>query len=229
VRRGALKRAIGGIYSAAADRIYEPVVVRFGFPLLGGNVNELAAEQGMRAVDVARGRPILDMPVGTAYFTVPVARKHEGLVVGSDIAEGMVRASRRAAIEQQTDNLVGVRADAHALPFADGAFGAILCTNGLQVIPDLDASLRELARVLSPTGTLFTSIICVPLSRALPPRAADRLPALLKSRRELTRAFARAGLEVHSIASNRFALLLEASRRAQATSSQISYRSGGGS
>jgi SAM-dependent methyltransferase len=212
VRRGTLKRAIGGIYSAAADRVYEPVVVRFGFPLLGGNVNELAAEQGRRAVATAAGRPILDMPVGTAYFTVPIARLHGGLVVGSDIAEGMVRATQRAAREQRTPNLAGVRADAHALPFSDGAFGAILCTNGLQVIPDLDASLAELARVLAPDGTMYTSIIAVPLGRALPEGAADRLPTLLKSRREITRAFARAGLEVRSFASNRFALLLEAGR-----------------
>jgi ubiquinone/menaquinone biosynthesis C-methylase UbiE len=213
-RPSLLKRAIGGIYSAAADRIYEPVVVRFGFPLLGGDVNELAAQQGRRAVRKAAGRPILDMPVGTAYFTVQAARSHDGLVVGSDIAEGMVRATKRAAREHRTTNLVGVRADAHALPFADGAFGAILCTNGLQVIPDLDASLSELARVLSPEGTLYASIIAVPLSRALPERAAERLPTLFKSRREVSRAFARAGLEVLSMASNRFALLLEAARTA---------------
>jgi len=155
------------------------------------------------------------MPVGTAYFAVQVARRHEGLVVGADIAEGMVRATRRAATEAGVTNLAAVRADAHALPFADGSFGAILCTNGLQVIPGLDASLAELARVLAPDGTMYTSIIAVPLGRALPPRAAEHLPTLFKSRREVTRAFARAGLEVHSIASNRFALLLEAARRAR--------------
>jgi SAM-dependent methyltransferase len=208
-----LKKAIGGIYSAAADRLYEPVVVRFGFPLLGGDVNALAEAQGRRAVAAAAGRPILDMPVGTAYFTVRAARLHDGLVVGTDIAEGMVRATKRAAMEAGTTNLAAVRADAHALPFSDGAFGAILCTNGLQVIPNLDASLAELARVLAPDGTMYTSIIAVPLGRALPPRAAEHLPTLLKSRREMTGAFARAGLEVRSIASNRFALLMEAARR----------------
>jgi ubiquinone/menaquinone biosynthesis C-methylase UbiE len=214
-RRSLLKRTIGGIYSAAADRIYEPVVVRFGFPLLGGNVNALALEQGKKAVATAAGEPILDMPVGTAYFTVRVAQQHGGLVVGSDIAEGMVRASRRAAGQAGVTNLEGVIADAHNLPFREGAFKAILCTNGLQVIPDLDRSLAELARVLSPEGTLYTSIIAVPLSRALPERTADHLPTMFKSRREVTRAFARAGLQVLSIASNRFALLLEAARRAR--------------
>ena len=211
-RRSFLKRAIGSIYSAAADRLYEPLVVRFGFPLLGGDVNALALEQGRRAVEKAGELPILDMPVGTAYFTVHVARLHDDLVVGADIAEGMVRAARRAALGAGTQNLEAVRADAHALPFEDSSFGAILCTNGLQVIPDLDASLAELARVLSPEGVLYTSIIAVPLGRALPQGAADHLPTLLKSRREIIVAFERAGLRIRSIDSNRFALLLEAAR-----------------
>ena len=213
-RRNALKKAIGGIYSAAADRIYEPVVVKFGFPLLGGDVNALALAQGKKAARTADGGPILDMPVGTAYFTVQMAKLYEGVVVGADIAEGMVRTARRAALGAGVENLVCVQADAHALPFADGGFGAILCTNGLQVIPDLDASLAELARVLAPEGTMYTSIIAVPLSRALPREAAGKMPTMLKSRREITEAFSRAGLDVVSVDSNRFALLLEARRAA---------------
>ena len=204
------KRVIGGIYSAAADRLYEPVVVRRMFPLLGGDLNERVVEQGRRAVEVAHGRPILDMPIGTAFFTVQVAHGHDGIVVGADIAEGMVRAARQKALLTRNDNVVTVQADAHHLPFEDGSFGAILCTNGLQVIPGLHRTLLELARVLHETGRLFVSVVTLPLGRGLPRRGAARLPTVLKSRREIEAAFERASLRVRAVAHHRLALLLEA-------------------
>lgn len=211
-RRDVLKRTIGRIYSKAADTLYEPIVVRGTFPLLGGDLNDLVLEQGRRAVATAAGRPILDMPIGTAYFTLAAAGRHEGVVVGTDIAEGMVRKAAREASAAGLSNLVTVQADAHHLPFATGSFGAVLCTNGLQVIPGLHESVRELVRVLAPGGRLYVSVVTLPLARALPEDAAERLPTMLKSRREMTRALTLAGVEVTSIAKNRLALLFEATK-----------------
>ncbi|MGH2698982.1 MAG: class I SAM-dependent methyltransferase [Actinomycetota bacterium] len=208
--REVIKRGIGNLYSWSADRIYEPLVVHRAFPLLGGDLNDLALEQGRRAVATAGGRPLLDMPVGTAFFTVAAAAAHEGLVVGADLAAGMVRRAKRAGAEAGLDNLVAVRADSHHLPFAEGSFGAILCTNGLQVIPGLEETVAELARVLAPGACLFVSIITMPVAAALPPGMGRRLPTLLKSRRELVVALTEAGLALRSVRSQRFASLIEA-------------------
>ena len=180
-RREPVQRFITNVYSYAADKLYEPIVVKGAFPLFGGDLNTLALEQGRRAVEAAKGRPILDMPVGTAYFTVQAARRHAGLIVGSDIAPGMVDEAARVARTEGTANLTLVQADAHRLPFADGCFGAILCTNGLQVMPGLEPSVRELARVLAPGGHLFVSVVSLPLSRALPLSAGRHLPTFLRS------------------------------------------------
>lgn len=170
------KRAVAGIYSAAAHRLYDPLVVRGSFELLGGGrLHQLVAEQGRRAVAVASGGPILDVPVGTAWFTRAVARSHPGLVVGVDIAEGMVRRSALVAEREGLPNLRVVQADAHHLPFGDATFPAILCTNGLQVMPGLRPAVQELARVLAPGGTLFVSVVGVPLrGRSLPTFFATR-------------------------------------------------------
>jgi ubiquinone/menaquinone biosynthesis C-methylase UbiE len=87
----------------------------------------------------------------------------------------MVRESAALARREGLSNLRLVQADAHHLPFGDGAFPAILCTNGLQVMPGLDATARELARVLAPGGTLFVSVVGVPLrGRSLPTFFATR-------------------------------------------------------
>lgn len=204
------KKIVAGIYSAAAEKIYEPVVVRRAFPLFGGNVNELALQQGRSAVATAHGRPILDMPVGTAYFTVQMAKEHDGIVVGVDIARGMVEQAMRTARAQGCSNVWPVQGDAHRLPFPDGAFGAILCTNGLQVIPGLDRSISELARVLGPGGVMYTSVISVPVSRALPRATARKLPTMLRSGFDVAEVISDAGLYVTSVSRERFATLIEA-------------------
>ena len=50
-----------------------------------------------------------------------------------------------------------VAGDALALPFADGAFDAVTISFGLRNVADVDAALRELARVTKPGGRL---VVC---------------------------------------------------------------------
>ena len=201
------KRLIGGIYSWAADKIYEPLVVNGAFKVFGGNLHDHVAQQGRAAVAVAKGRPILDIPVGTATFTIPIARGSQGLVVGADIAAGMVQQARRAARAAGVDNLAGLQADAHHLPFADATFGAIMCTNGLQVMPGLHETLTGLRRVLADHGTLYVSVVSMPVS------SAPGGPALFMSRAELQRAFERAGFVIADLTTDRLATFLEARPR----------------
>lgn len=199
------KKVVEAIYSAAAERLYEPLVVNGAFKIFGGNLNQLALDQGRRAVATAAGRPILDMPVGTAYFTVPLAAAHDSIVVGSDIAEGMVVRARAATLEAGVSNLEIVRADAHHLPFADGAFGAVMCTNGLQVIPGLEPTLTELARVLAPGGFLYVSVLTLPL-----PGRRGRKPTMVMKAQDIARAIGRTGLSVQTVSRDRLASLIEA-------------------
>lgn len=208
--RNAIKKSIAGIYSAAAQRFYEPIVVRRAFPLLGGDLNALVLQHGHRAIEAARGLPILDVPVGTAYFTTEVAGSYDGVVVGADIAWGMAAETRRAALRANLDNLLSVQADAHHLPFADNTFGAILCSNGLQVMPGLRETLRELARVLHPRGTLLVSVVGLPLGAALPGPASRRLPAILRSGHQMVDELAACGLAAVSYRRERLAYLIEA-------------------
>lgn len=202
---GLAQKIVAGIYSAAAHRVYDPLVVHGSFKLLsGGRLHELVAGQGRAAVRAAGDGPILDVPVGTAYFTREVARSHPGLVVGVDIAEGMVRESRSLARREGLSNMSVVQASIHALPFPDATFPSILCTNGLQVMPGLGPAVRELARVLAPGGTLFVSVVGVPLrGRSLPTALATR---------NVTDALRGAGLSIVGAAQHRLAWLGEATK-----------------
>lgn len=204
------KRAVAALYSATAERVYEPLVVHGGFRLFGGRLHRLVHEQGERAVEGAAGRPILDMPVGTAYFTLDIAPRHDGVIVGVDIASGMVQQAKAAATGAGVANVMALQGDAHRLPFGDGSFGAILCTNGLQVIPGLEAAISELARVVAPGGVIYTSVITLPLSRLTPRAAGSRLPTIFRSGLDVAEAFSRAGLQILGIRHERLATLIEA-------------------
>lgn len=51
-------------------------------------------------------------------------------------------------------DLVG---SAEAIPAADATFDCVLCTQVLQLVPDPDAALQEMHRVLRPGGAIFLS------------------------------------------------------------------------
>jgi ubiquinone/menaquinone biosynthesis C-methylase UbiE len=209
-----IKRAIGGFYSLVASKLYEPLIVKRAFPFFGGDLNSLAKEQGSAAVARAAGEPVLDVPVGTAFFTTDVAEKHTGLVVGTDYAWGMVEETRRAADAKGLRNLAALQSDIHNLPFRSGAFAVTLCTNGLQVIPGLDPSTSEIARTLKPGGTAYVSVISLPLSLVLPQSTREHLPTFLRSGEEVAASLERAGLTIEEVRRSRLATLIEARKPA---------------
>lgn len=205
-----IKRAIGAFYSFAADKLYEPVIVKIFFPFFGGDLNHLAMDQGQRAAQEAGGGLILDVPAGTGFFTLPVARLHDGILVATDYAHGMVAETQRAAGAEGLANVTVVRSDIHRLPFRTGTFSVTLCTNGLQVIPGLEPSVKELARTLGGGGALYVSLISLPLSLLLPKGARPHLPTFLRSGGEVADALAREGLDIRDVRRSRLATLIEA-------------------
>ena len=68
-------------------------------------------------------------------------------MVATDYAEGMIREAKKGTFP---DNLTFEVADAAALPYADNSFDAVLIANALHVMPDPEAALREIRRVLRP-------------------------------------------------------------------------------
>ena len=61
-------------------------------------------------------------------------------------------------LKQRLPNHNVVEGDVEALPFADGSFGSVLCTEVIEHIPDPSAALAEYRRVLQPGGVLIGSV-----------------------------------------------------------------------
>jgi demethylmenaquinone methyltransferase/2-methoxy-6-polyprenyl-1,4-benzoquinol methylase len=89
----------------------------------------------------------LDLCAGTLDLAATLARQpgFRGLVVGSDFVPRMLRLGRGKA-----ERIVSVTADALELPHADRAFDGATVGFGVRNLMDLDAGLREAARVLKP-------------------------------------------------------------------------------
>jgi ubiquinone/menaquinone biosynthesis C-methylase UbiE len=113
-------------------------------------------------VELARLQPgerVLDAACGTGVVAraamAPVGAA--GKVTGVDLNPGMLEAAR-AASDEAGQSIVWQEGNLAALPFADGAFDAVLCQQGLQFCPDKPAAISELHRVLRDRGRLALSV-----------------------------------------------------------------------
>jgi SAM-dependent methyltransferase len=101
------------------------------FDIVGWVLELATLSPGMRVLDAGCGngeylRALAGVPVRAA---------------GCDLSMGMLRAAGHPAL---------VNADVAALPFRDGAF--VLAVHMLYHVPDREATVRELRRVLAPGG-----------------------------------------------------------------------------
>jgi SAM-dependent methyltransferase len=159
-------------------RIYE----RWWRPALGrmmkGALGPSMAEERRIArllLSLSPGDGVLDVACGTGNFSRDFARVvgAEGLVVGIDVSETMLRRAvadtRAAGLEQ----VAFVRGDAQGLPFRERSFDAVCCFAAFHLFADPMRALDHMTEVLTPGGriALFTSA----RGRSMPVRTVESL------------------------------------------------------
>ncbi len=85
-----------------------------------------------------------------------------------DLSAEMIR--RAAELASGVENVRFLIADSEQLPFEDGAFTAVLCSNSFHHYPDPSRAVREMVRVLASDGRLVIGDACADLPTA---RIAD--------------------------------------------------------
>ena len=114
-------------------------------------------EQAIEWMALPTGAHVLDVGCGSGWATRLMAEKtSSGRVVGIDIADEMIKLARETSV---TFGNVEFRvASAEKLPFSDGEFTHAFSMESLYYYADMLAALREIKRVLTPSG-LFVTVL----------------------------------------------------------------------
>jgi ubiquinone/menaquinone biosynthesis C-methylase UbiE len=116
----------------------------------------ITRERLRSVLEPAAGERVLEVGPGTGYYALPVARwlGPSGRLDVLDIQQEMLDHTLRRAASEAIANIAGERADAREMPYPDDTFDAAYLVTVLGEIPDQDAALRELRRVVKPTGRI---------------------------------------------------------------------------
>ena len=138
---------------AAYDRISR------WYDLVEGNWEKPARNAGLHWLAAAPGEKILEIGTGTgsACLRLAVATGSNGLVIGVDLSNGMLRmAHRRLQKPVVLSQVCLLNGDACALPVRSSSMDAVYSSFTLELFVEIDILnvLRECRRVLKPGGRI---------------------------------------------------------------------------
>lgn len=114
---------------------------------------------GQRTIDRMRlqaGARVLDVCCGAGASALPAAQAvgPEGTVIAVDLAEELLKLGRARANAAGLHSVDFQRADMTALDFPAAHFDAVVCVFGIFFVPDMEAQVAELWRLVRPRGQL---------------------------------------------------------------------------
>ena len=121
--------------------------------------NDFWERFGRRTVErlqLSSGARVLDVCCGSGASAIPAAEMvgSEGAVLGVDLAENLLELARRKAQQRGLNNLDFRAGDLLNLRLPDFSFDAVICVFGIFFVPDMQAAVRELWRLVRPRGQL---------------------------------------------------------------------------
>ncbi|HEX6762168.1 MAG TPA: class I SAM-dependent methyltransferase [Gaiellaceae bacterium] len=106
------------------------------------------------------GDRVLELAAGAGGVGLAAAERvgPHGEVVVSDVAPEMTAIARRRAGERGLANVSVRELDLESIDEPDAAFDAVLCREGLMLVPDPAQAAREIRRVLRPGGRVAVAV-----------------------------------------------------------------------
>jgi ubiquinone/menaquinone biosynthesis C-methylase UbiE len=125
--------------------------------------------------EIRSGERVVDVGSGAGFDSLIAARLvgPTGHVVGVDMTPAMVAKAQRNAAEMGLGNVEFREGLAEALPVPDGWADVVISNGALNLVPDKEAALVEMARVLRPGGRLQIGDILI--QKAVPESAKRKV------------------------------------------------------
>lgn len=100
-------------------------------------------------------KEILDIATGTGDLALMMATLNPTKITGLDISAGMLEVGKQKISKANlSDKIEMIAGDSEEMPFENDTFDAITVSFGVRNFANLDKGIKEIARVLKPTGVL---------------------------------------------------------------------------
>jgi demethylmenaquinone methyltransferase/2-methoxy-6-polyprenyl-1,4-benzoquinol methylase len=143
--------------------MFAGVAPRYDFlnHLLSASLDVVWRRRAAAVLGLPPGSRVLDLCCGTGDQATAL-RRRGARVAAADFCVPMLAIARHKFARKDIPRPAALAADALALPFPDRHFDGATVSFGLRNVADLDAGLREIARVLRPGGKLVVLDATVP-------------------------------------------------------------------
>jgi demethylmenaquinone methyltransferase/2-methoxy-6-polyprenyl-1,4-benzoquinol methylase len=106
---------------------------------------------------------VLDIATGTGDLAINLAETSATKIIGLDISSGMLEVGKTKIATKNLDNKIEmIIGDSENLPFKDNSFDAITVAFGVRNFETLEKGLKDILRVLKPSGTFVILETSVP-------------------------------------------------------------------
>jgi len=143
--------------------MFAGVAPRYDFlnHLLSASLDVVWRRRAAAVLGLPPGSPVLDLCCGTGDQATSLQRRGAH-VAAADFCVPMLIIARHKFARTAAPRPAALAADALSLPFPNRHFAGATVSFGLRNVADLDAALREIARVLRPGGKLVVLDATVP-------------------------------------------------------------------
>lgn len=121
----------------------------------------LLKRNSLKLLDLGPGKTILDFGAGFCHIDEWLVQAHPVRVVAAEYCHDYLTLSaqrrERRAYDGEVGELVYLGCDAETLPLRDNSVDFVIVWNILHHLPDLQVAVRELHRVLRPSGTCLVA------------------------------------------------------------------------
>jgi len=155
------------------------------------------------------GYRILEVGPGTGRFSINLVECAD-TYFAADLSSKMLQFARERLLHATSNEIEMCQASFYSLPFHESSFDALFSVNVLNHVPDIEAALAEISRVLKPGGKFLVSFanassFFLPAALVVNKRGnalGKQVYSQWRPFRSFTRMVEKAGLDINEIRGN---------------------------